>query len=182
MEQRQPTFIQQNTPFGFLIGGCCIAASYVCFKRSGNIYANPALDKILAFLLIVGLFMQIRRYRESEELKGYITYGKALLTGIYLSAVSGLFYGVYTFILYSKRPELLSNYLATVGQAMRELYANSPFADDMVRMLHAFTTPISIGFSEFFSKSLMGILYTLLIAFILKRRRPREFHFPEPEK
>lgn len=182
MEQRQRTFIQQNTPFGFLIGGCCIAASYMCFKRSGNIYANPALDRILAFLLIIGLFMQIRRYRESEELKGYITYGKALLTGIYLSAVSGFFYGFYTFVLYSKHPELLSNYLATVGQAMRELYANSPLANDMIRMMDTFTTPVTIAFSEFFSKSLMGILYTLVIAFILKKRKPREFHFPEPEK
>lgn len=56
-----------------LIGCCCVAASYVFFKQTGNIYANPSLDRIITFLFVIGLFMQIRRYRESEELKGYIS-------------------------------------------------------------------------------------------------------------
>lgn len=171
MEQKRPTFIQQNSPFGILIGGCCIAASYVFFKQTGNIYANPTLDKIITFLYIIGLFMQIRRYRESEELKGYISYGKALLTGIYLSAIAGLLYGFYIIIIYSKHPDMLQNYLIYAEGTFRQLYPESPLTNSMIQMLQAYTTPVSMGFAEFFSKILLGIIYTLVIAFILKKRK-----------
>ena len=172
MEHKQPTFIQQNTLFGILIGCCCVAASYVFFKQTGNIYANPSLDRIITFLFVIGLFMQIRRYRESEELKGYISYGRALLTGMYLSAVAGFFYGSYALIIYSKHPDTLENYLMYAESLFRQLYPESPWADNMIQMLQAFTTPVSMGITEFFSKALMGLIYTLVIAFILKKRKP----------
>lgn len=169
----QPTFFRQNTPFGLLTGCCSILAAAVCLKRSGTLFANPALDRIVTFLFILGIFMQIRRYRQSEELKGYISYGRALLTGIYLSAVAAFLYGIYAFYIYHRHPDLVGNYLTATETLIRQLYPGSAPAGDMMKMLRAFTSPATLGFSEFFSKLLMGSLYSLLIAFILRRRRPQ---------
>lgn len=174
MEQGQPTFFRQNTPFGLLTGCCCILAAIICLKRSGTLYANPALDRIVTFLFVLGIFMQIRRYRQSEELKGYISYGRALLTGIYLSATAAVLYGIYAFSVYYRHPDLLSNYLNTAEALIRQIYPESALTDEMMKMLHAFTTPAILGFSEFFSKLLMGSLYSLLIAFLLRRKCPQK--------
>lgn len=174
MGNRTNTFLSFNTPFGLLMGGSFIIASYMYFRYNGNIYANPALDRTLTFLYIIGLFIQIRRYRESPELQGYISYGKALKTGSFLSVATAFVYAVYTFFIYSAHPETLKNYLSTVETVFKELYPDSPLADNMTQMLNAFTTPVSMGFSEFISKTLMGIIYTLIIAAFLKKRNPAE--------
>lgn len=172
MEKRE-TFWTLNTPFALLIAGCCIVASYLTLRQSGHLYGNPVLEKIITFLYVIGLFMQIRRYRESKKQEGYISYGSGFVTGLYISGLSGLIYGIYTIILYSVYPEALANYLTALENFFRENYSGSPLAEEMLKMVKTFTTPFSIGFSEFFSKSLLGIIYTLPIAAILRKIKPR---------
>lgn len=174
MGKKTNIFLSFNTPFGLLMGGSFTIASYMYFQYNGNIYANPALDRTLTFLYVIGLFIQIRRYRENAGLQGYISYGEAVKTGSYLSAVTAFVYAVYTFFVYSAHPETLTNYLTTVENVIKEVYPNSPLAGSMTQMLHAFTTPLSMGFSEFISKALLGVIYSLIIAAFLKKRKPTE--------
>ena len=174
MEKKTNIFLSFNTPFGLLMGGTFVVASYMYFQYNGNIYANPALDRTLTFLYIIGLFIQIRRYRENAGLQGYISYGKAVKTGSYLSVVTAFVYAVYTSFIYSAHPETLKNYLTTVESVFKELYPNSPLADNMTQMLHAFTTPLTMGFSEFISKTLLGVIYSLIVAAFLKKSRTTE--------
>lgn len=108
------------------------------------------------------------------DYQGYISYGKAIKTGSYLSVVTAFVYAVYTSFIYSAHPETLKNYLTTVESVFKELYPNSPLADNMTQMLHAFTTPLTMGFSEFISKTLLGVIYSLIVAAFLKKSRPTE--------
>lgn len=165
-----PTFFSLNTPFGLLMGGCFIVASWLCYRQNGTIYANLTLGRIITFLYVIGLFMQMRRFRESSVQKGYISYGRALKTGVYLSLLAGLSYGIFIFYIYSADPGMLENYLTTLDGAFHELYSNTELADQMTKIVKTFTTPFSIAFSEFFSKILTGTFYTLILAAFLKKK------------
>ncbi len=175
MENKPATFWSVNTPFGLLMGGCFILASWLSFRQSNNIYANPALDRIITFLYVIGLFLQIRRFRESPVQQGYISYGGALKTGVYLSLIIGVVYGIYSVFIYSAHPEMLQNYLTTVQAAFQQLYPESPLGEKMSEMLTLFTTPYTMGFSEFLSKIILGSVYSLVIAAFLRKSRPKPF-------
>ncbi|MDL2283303.1 DUF4199 domain-containing protein [Odoribacter sp. OttesenSCG-928-G04] len=164
------TFYKQNTPFALMIGGCFIAASLTAFNTSGIIYGNNFLDKTIMFLYIIGLFIQIRKYRESKELGGAITFGKALTTGIWISLICSVLYAVYTGMMYRIYPELLEHYLNFTEQVMNEAYPDSDWAENMNKLMRAITTPFVLGFAELFSKIISGTLYSLLIAAILRKQ------------
>lgn len=169
-EKTENLLLTKNTLFALLMGGCFIVTSFMFFKVSGNIFPNPALSQAITLLYACGLTMQIHKFRE-EHLKGFISYGKALLTGLYLACIAGIMYAVYIFFLYSLNPETLNNYIITVATAFKEVYPNSQIGKDMQTIMETFTTPFSIAISEFFAMLFHGLLYTLLIAAFLKKNK-----------
>lgn len=172
MGTKQTTFYSFNTPFGLLMAGCFILASYLCYVNTGSIFTNLVLDRTFTFLYILGLFIQIRRYRESPLKNGYTTYGSALLAGIWISLTVSFIYCIYTILLYSCHPSLVTNYLTTVQTAWRELHGQSPATESMLQLFSLYTSPLSIGLSELFTKFFVGFFYTLIIAAILRKPRP----------
>lgn len=170
MQAQNQIFYRQNSLFALLIGGCFVVASHLCFITAGQIFNNAALNHTIHFLFITGLFMGIRQYRDSRYQQGFITYGKALLAGIWISFLCGLIYGLYTVCLYSLYPELLDSYLNIAREIIRQAYGDTPLQETISQLLTAFTTPISIGLSELFGTFASGVIFTLIIAAFLRKR------------
>ncbi|WP_251620672.1 DUF4199 domain-containing protein [Odoribacter lunatus] len=170
MQTEKQLFYKLTTPFALLMGGCLAIASYICFLNTGHIFNNPVLDRTLNFLLIIGLFMRIRQYRDSDARQGYITYGKALLTGIWLSFIAGLVYSLYTIILYSSHPELITSYLNIMQDMIKQIYGEHALNDMMAQIITTFTTPFSIGLSELFGKFIHGLIFSLIIAVFIRKQ------------
>ena len=82
----------QMSLFALLMGACFVAASWLCFINTGQVFNNPTLNRTISFLFIIGLFIGIRQYRDSSTRQGFITYGQAVVTGIWISLVTGLVY------------------------------------------------------------------------------------------
>lgn len=170
MQTTTQIFYKLTTPFALLIGGCLTVASYLCFVNTGQVFNNVALDRTISFLFIIGLFMGIRRYRDNTLQNGYITYGKALLTGMWISFLAGLVYSIYTVIIYTFHPELLNHYLTIAEEMIEQIYGKSALNGSMKQFFTAFTTPFSIGLSELFGKFINGLIFSLIIAAFLRKQ------------
>lgn len=170
MDIKKQIFYRQTSLFALLIGSCFAAASWLCFMNTGQVFNNPTLDRTISILFIIGLFIGIRQYRESYAQEGFITYGKALLTGMWISLLTGLVYCLYSVWLYSLHPELLGNYLSIAREMIGQMYGDSPLKEMADQFFTAFTTPFSIGLSELLGKFINGLLFTLIIAAFLRKQ------------
>lgn len=170
MQSGKQIFYRQTTLFALLIGGCFTVASYLCYINTGQVFNHPVLDRTINFLFIIGLFISIRQYRDSVAQQGFITYGKALLTGMWISLLTGLVYCLYTILLYSLHPELVTNYLHIVQELLRQTYGDSPLGEMADRFFTVFVTPFSIGVTELFGKFVNGLIFTLIIAAFLRKQ------------
>jgi len=171
MKKQQSTFYSFNTPFALLMGGCFILTSWLYTRDGSNLYANAALNQTIIFLYILGLFMQIRKFRESKLQKGCISYGKALQTGLWLSFVASFLYGFFIVLLYTFQPELMKSGLMTLRSIFLEMNENHNFASNMGDLLLIYSTPVSLGITELVQKFLTGTLYTFIIGAILRRSK-----------
>lgn len=170
IQTKNRIFYGQLSLFAVLIGGCFAIASWLCFMNTGQVFNNPTLDRTISFLFTIGLFLGIRQYRESSAQQGFITYGKALLSGMWISLLSGFIYCLYSMWLYSLHPELLTSYLNIARETIRQLYGDNPFREMAEQFFTTFTTPFTIGLSELFGKFINGLIFTLIIAAFLRKQ------------
>lgn len=171
-QEKQHLFFKTHTLFGLCIGGGCILASLLCFFYDGNIYANPGLNRMIYFIMATGLFIQIRRYRESALLEGYISFGEALCSGFWLSGVSNFIYALYIAFIYTLRPELLTRYLSTIRSITEEI-RDSEVYTEMYKLLEVMLNPAIIAISNFILYFLLGAFFSLIFAAFLQKQRPK---------
>lgn len=169
-QEKNNTFLIQNTVFGLFVGLSFILTSYVFYKSGRVISLNPQLNNVIMLLSIAGAFIGVRKYRD-ESHAGIITYGTALGACTYLISVAAMLYSIYIYYLYSRNPELQENYIGLMESVLDELYKGSPLLENMKTMLKAFMTPATIAFAEFFNKIFTGFIFSLFLAGILRRNR-----------
>ena len=165
------TFITKNSLFGVLVGLSLILASLVFYITGKNIMLNPQLSNVMMLLSIAGAFIGVRKYRE-EQLEGFINYSQALGGCIYIITIGSLIYGIYAYALYRYDPELQASYLTTLQVMLDEMYKGSPMLDTVKNMMEHLVSPVFIAATETFNKILTGLIFSLLMAGIL-RRKPR---------
>lgn len=168
--EKKNVFISRNTVFGLFVGLSFILASFLFYKTGRSIVLNPQLNNVMLLLTIAGAFIGVRKYRE-EQLQGAIGFGAAFGGCIYIIAVGVLIYGIYAYNLYSRYPELQTDYLAAVNFTLEEVYKGTPMLDTMKNMMATFISPLFIALSESFNKLLTGLLFSLLLAGILRRKK-----------
>ena len=165
------TFITKNSLFGVLVGLSLILASLVFYITGKNIMLNPQLSNVMMLLSIAGAFIGVRKYRE-KQLEGFINYSQALGGCIYIITIGSLIYGIYAYALYRYDPELQASYLTTLQVMLDEMYKGSPMLDTVKNMMEHLVSPAFIAATETFNKILTGLIFSLLMAGIL-RRKPR---------
>lgn len=170
MQTRNRIFYGQLSLFALLMGGCFAAAFWLCFRNTGQVFNHPVLDRTISFLFIIGLFIGIRQYRDSQALQGFISYGKALLAGMWISLLVGLSYCLYTIFLYSRHPELLDRYIDIIREMTGKMYGDSPLQEMADHFFTAFITPFFIGVTELFGKFINGLIFTLILAAFLRKQ------------
>lgn len=166
-------FIKQNTIYGFLVGGSFITASLLFFITGKNIVLDSRINNIIMILSIVGIFLGIHHFRD-KYLNGFITYGKALLTGLYILGVASFLYAVYTFILYSLNPELMEQFKEIVLLVFKQSYGSSPLYSTVENNLTHYFYPLGVALGEFFNKVFFGSIYTLLLAGLSRRNEEKQ--------
>lgn len=163
------TFITKNTLFGALVGLSLIMASSVFYMTGKNIMLNPQLSNVMMLLSITGSFIGIRKYRE-EQLQGYISYPLALGGCMYIISTGSLLYGMYAYAIYCYDPQLQTTYITAIQLMLDEMYKGTPILDNIKNMMEHLVSPAFIAATEIFNKILTGLIFSLLLAGILRRK------------
>ncbi len=160
-----------------LITICTILVGIV-LSDSGSLGASQATGFLIMFLAFSLIYFGVRKYRDQEQ-GGVITFGKALLIGLGITAVAGIVYIIvweiyltisdYTFI-----NDYAEAYIAekeASGITAEEL---AKIKDGMAKTIEQYGNPfyrIPITFTEIFP---IGLIVSLVSAFFLrfpKRKR-----------
>jgi len=169
----QEHFIKQNTLFGCYVGGSFIITSLLFILTGKNIALDPRVNNIITLLSIAGIFIGTRHFRDTY-LNGYITYGKALLTGVYILCVATFFYALYTFSIYTLNPELMEQFKKTMLAIVQQVYSESPMYSTIEQSINTYLFPISVAIGEFLNKLFSGTFFALLLAGFLRKNNPSD--------
>jgi len=163
--------LRHSLIFGSLIGGMLILISVMYFYKNLPITINPNLSSVNHLLVIAGLFLGIKKYRD-DYLERKISFFKAFGVGISITAIAAFVFSIYTYIMTTfVAPSLLNEFLELIERNM----VDSNYSEEMIEsIMSLYNTMLSggvIAFSEFFAKIFMGAFFSLAISFILRSRQ-----------
>lgn len=167
-EKKKNIFLIQNSVFGALMGVSFIITSATYLIGGQNVSTNPQLNNIIMLLTIAGAYIGTRKYRD-EKMQGIMSYAQALGNSIFLISAASVLYGIFILIIYSLIPGLLDNYVETLEATFREVYANSQILDPILEVFRKITTPLTIALAEILNKIIMGCIFSLLLAGMLRK-------------
>jgi hypothetical protein len=162
---------------GLIITTMMVFSAYECCTnpemKSNDVIGYAGMIAAFSFI-----FIGIRNYRDKFN-SGTITFGKAFLTGFYMSLVASTIYvGVWLIDYYVFIPDFLDKYIAHV---MRETKADgaSPSeltekASEMASFKELYKNPILVVVISYAEVLPLGMIISLISAFFLKRKQRPE--------
>ena len=151
---------------------------FVIFKGEA-LYNFFLVGEIIGYstmlLSMLFVFFGIRSYRDTE-LSGSITFGQAILTGILISFIASIIFGIFTIVLYEVvAPDLGNEMLEFYRRSIIESGKSKEIIDGQLAELNAqaglFNSSLFNGFLMFTTVFLIGFVIALISSFILKRKK-----------
>ena len=152
-----------------------VATMYENPNFEGNMFLGYA-SMILAFSLI---YVAVKNYRDKYN-NGIIKFGKAFLIGLYVSLIASTFYVVTWLIAYYNFvPDFMDKYSEHVIQSAQKSGATQIEIEkqtaEMASMKEMYKNPLFVILMTYMEILPVGLLVSLLVAAILKRRsKPEE--------
>lgn len=168
MEEIKSNTMSKNAMnYGAIVGIALVIFNLLTYVAGVSTSKNVSY---LSFLIIIlGIFFCIKHYRD-KILGGGINYGKSLGMGTLICLYSGIIYGFFTYILLKFiDPGLIDKILAMVEENL----VKSGMPDDKVEMAmnmqKKFATPLFYAFSEVFSLTFYGFIFSLILSIFLRK-------------
>lgn len=161
---------------GLIITALMITTVSMCYKNE-NFEGNMALgfgSMILAFSLI---FVGIKNFRDKFN-GGHIRFGQAFKIGILITLIASSMYVIVWLIeYYLFIPDFMDKYEAHIlRQAQKDGLSGADLAKtakDMSNMKEWYKNPVMVVLITFTEVAPVGLVITLISAFILKRNSTR---------
>ncbi|MEQ9099496.1 MAG: DUF4199 domain-containing protein [Imperialibacter sp.] len=165
-----------------LISGVIITG--MMLFMANKCYTNPEFESndVIGYTLLIAafsfIFVGIKTFRDKQN-GGVIGFGKAFLTGLYISLVAATMYVVvWLFDYYLFMPDFLDKYSEHVmymakieGASESELSAKAAEMSSFVEMYQNPVAVVLITFSEVFP---IALVISLVSALILRRKEATE--------
>ncbi len=158
-------YTKYTMTYGAYVGGAFILVSLLSYI-TGSYYGNP-LQLLQYFVIAVGIHLGTTRHRDQNN-NGLISYGQALITGIVIIFWGTLIYGVYVYILHKIDPLLIKQYIYSIEKAFTKSFSKEQ-ADTLIQFYDTFITPFMLALGEIIGKTIIGILFSLIIAMFVKK-------------
>ncbi len=167
MEENKNDILRHSATYGAIIGFALII--YAILLYIGDLSLSKALGWISYIIIIVGLYIGIKKFRENEP-SGAIKYSKALGVGVLICVFLGFIGAVFTYLQFRFiDPDLVGKIL----EMNEEKLLDKGLSEDMIEMqsqfMMKFMTPGMMAISSFISYIFMGTIFSLIIAAILKK-------------
>lgn len=150
---------------------------FIIFKGQ-DLYNFFLVGEIIGYstmiLSLLFVFFGIRSYRDSE-LGGTITFGKAFATGLLITLVASIIFGLFTVLLYTViSPNLGNEMIEFYKRAIMESGQSKEIIDiklaEMESYRGLYNNAAFNGFLMFATVFLIGMVVALISSFILKRK------------
>ncbi len=174
MEEQSNSITPMAMSYGLYMGVALILNSVV-FYVLGSPFA-PASGYISYAIIIGGIAWSMRTYKENSSDAG-VTYGRALGLGTMQSLFASLILGFFTFVLFKLvDTTLIDKFFAFFEEQLLRSGVSDNQADTMMTMYRKVTTPLTYSFGQVFSVTLMGFLFSLILAIFFKKPSTDPFH------
>lgn len=160
--------------WGAITGLILIAISMIFYFVYGPTTKAPVLQNILTYLVILGgLVLGIKEQREQAQ-NGYITYGKAVGTGVMIGFFAGVI-GAFFLYLFLKFGD--SNFLEKVMEKAEEEMRSSGKSDEQIEMalpyMKKMMNPAVMGFFSLLGNVFIALIFSLIASIFLKKNPPQ---------
>jgi hypothetical protein len=130
---------------------------------------NRSLGWIFWIVLIIGLFLGIKSYRD-KYLNGFITYGQSLGAGVIIMIYYSLIAAVFTYLLYKFiDPNLTDKLLAMTEEQLVERGMTEGMIEQSMQIQKKIMTPLVMSVSSIFAGVFIGTILSLIISLFTKR-------------
>jgi len=174
MENQSNSVNHVAMSYGLYMGLALILNS-VIFYVMGSPFA-PACGYISYAITIAGIAWAMRTYRDNNPEAG-VTYGRALGLGTLQSLFASLIFAFFIFILYKLVDKsLIDKSLAFAEEQLLRKGISENQIDTMMSMSKKMMTPVFYSLSQIFGITLMGFLFSLILAIFFKKQSTDPFH------
>lgn len=152
---------------GIIVSIVMIAMTYFMKTNPGQ-EPNAFIGFISMFLAFIFVILGIKQERENNNAK--ITFGKAFLTGLYISLViSTIYVLVWLIIYYNFFPDFMEKYSEMVLKNTKP-EALAAKTTEMNQMKEWYKNPVMVILLTFMEILPIGIVVSLISALILKKK------------
>ncbi|MEZ4777918.1 MAG: DUF4199 domain-containing protein [Flavobacteriaceae bacterium] len=158
--------------YGFLAGLLLFLIALV-FLKNLNYSTQEVLGYTSMLVSLSFVFFGIKYYRDKEN-GGIVSFGKAFLIGILISAITGIGVGIMDYIYTTViNPNFAEEYLATSLEMMQQQLPAQEFETQKALLEQQMKDYGGSGFMAFMMFAtvvLMGLIISVISAFILQRK------------
>lgn len=130
---------------------------------------NRALGWIFFIVIIIGLFIGIKSYRD-KYLNGFITYGKSLGAGVIIMLYYSIISAIFTYILYKFiDPSLTDKILALTEEQLVERGLAEGMIEQSMQMQKKIMTPLVLSLGVILNGVFFGTIFSLIISLFTKK-------------
>lgn len=152
----KPSLIQTTLTWGLITGFAGVVYSLILY------FAGLSLNKPAGYagmiITIAGIYLGIKAFRD-QSLGGYISYGRALGTGVLISLFASIIGTIFMIILYTYiDPELITRSL----QESQDKMAERGMAEDQIEAAMEMSKKLFVPMV-----GIMGILMGVFLGFII---------------
>ncbi len=160
------------------VSSVMMAAMYVLFcmaRDSGNVFISQILTYTAVFLLFMMLFFGIKYYRDKAH-SSFISFGKAIRVGIYISLASSLCSAMIWMLLYepvfkdfmTDHTAALIEKLNVSGASIADIAAKK---EEIIKHNELYNNPFLRAGIIFVQGFPVEIIMAVIAAFVLKKKR-----------
>lgn len=169
----------KKTAFYFgTIGGIlmvlCFLTPYFIYGNNVDFSKGELIGYASMVFCLTTIFFGIKSYRDKKQ-QGTITFGKAFGLGSEISGIASIIFAIYSFLLYKVfAPELGPGLLDYYRQKIINSGASQQVIAEQLKQFEAqsdfYANPLAMAVVMLFTVFVIGLIISLISAFILKRK------------
>ena len=173
--EKQSNSVKQMAMTNGLFLGLALILNSVIFYVSGSPFSQ--VSGYISYALIIGATVwTMYSYRQIDPEAG-LTYGRALGLGTLNSLFASLILAFFTFVLFKIVDKtLIEKFLIFLEEQLLKSGAKDAQVDMLMPMYRKLMTPLTYSLSMIFSITLMGFIFSLIIAIFFKKEPKDPFH------
>ena len=176
MEGEKKSITKAAMNYGAILGLGLVIISIVFYFFGKS--ESQGLQYLGYLVIITSIVIGIKNYRDNE-LEGLISYGKALHIGTLISLFGSIIIAFYLYVLLTFIDNsLMDKMLETSRQAMEDRGMTDEQLEIAIKYQKMVMTPMMFAIATIISYTIVGFLFSLIIAGFLKKKNPQE-NFPQ---